>query len=89
MFVANLRPVHPFEAFMTSVSRARQHILIKEEMATGIEDITVMLDETKKLRVYDLKGQLIISDTDTSIDKIRRSLPAGVYIINGKKLIIK
>ena len=88
-FIVNLRPVHPFEAYMTSVSGARKYISINEDMTTGIEDISVMLDDTKGQRVYDLKGQLIISDTDRSIDEIRKSLPAGVYIVNGKKLIIK
>lgn len=89
-FVVNLRPVHPFEAYMTSTSKTRSTISINGDMATGIEDITqVLIDENKGLRIYNLKGQLIKVEQDKSLEEVRRSLPAGVYIVNGKKLIIK
>lgn len=88
-FVVNLRPVHPFEAYMTSTSKTRSTISINGDMATGIEDMSVLMDESKGLRIYNLKGQLIKVEQDKSIDEVRRSLPAGVYIVNGKKLIIK
>jgi len=88
-FVVNLRPVHPFEAYMTSTSKTRSTISINGDMATGIEDMSVLMDESMGLRIYNLKGQLIKVEQDKSLDDVRRSLPAGVYIINGKKLIIK
>lgn len=88
-FVVNLRPVHPFEAYMTSTSKTRSTISINGDMATGIEDMSVLMDESMGLRIYNLKGQLIKVEQDKSLDEVRRSLPAGVYIINGKKLIIK
>jgi len=88
-FVVNLRPVHPFEAYMISKSKTRSTISINGDMATGIEDISVLMDESKGLRIYNLKGQLIKVEQDKSLDEVRRSLPAGVYIVNGKKLIIK
>ena len=58
-------------------------------MTTGIEDMSVMMDESKGLRIYNLKGQLIKVEQDKGIDDVKNSLPAGVYIVNGKKLIIK
>ena len=88
-FVVNLRPVHPFEAYMTSTSKTRSTISINGDMATGIEDISVLMDEIKGLRIYNLKGQLIKVEQDKNLDEVRRCLPAGVYIVNGKKLIIK
>ena len=88
-FVVNLRAVHPFEAYMTSTSKTRSTISINGDMATGIEDMSVLIDESKGLRIYNLKGQLIKVEQDKSLEEVRRSLPAGVYIVNGKKLIIK
>jgi len=88
-FVVNLRLVHPFEAYMTSTSKTRSTISINGDMATGIEDMSVLIDESKGLRIYNLKGQLIKVEQDKSLEEVRRSLPAGVYIVNGKKLIIK
>ena len=89
MFVANLRPVHPFEAYMTTASSARRYISINDDMTTGIEEISVLMDESKGLRIYNLKGQLIKTEHGESIDEVGRLLPAGVYVVNGRKLIIK
>lgn len=89
MFVANLRPVHPFEAYMTTASLARRYISINDDMTTGIEEISVLMDESKGLRIYNLKGQLIKTEHGESIDEVGRLLPAGVYVVNGRKLIIK
>ena len=87
-FVANLRAVRPFEAYMTSTSAART-IAVGEDMTTGIEEISALLDEGKGIRIYNLKGQLIRVEAGQSLEDIRKALPAGVYIIKGKKLIIK
>ena len=89
IFVANLRTVHPFEAYMTSSSKSRSTISVNGDMTTGIEDMAVLMDEIKGLRIYNLKGQLIKVEQDKDIDDVKNSLPAGVYIVNGKKLIIK
>ena len=89
IFIANLRTVHPFEAYMTSSSKSRSTISINGDMTTGIEDMAVLMDESKGLRIYNLKGQLIKVEQDKGIDDVKNSLPAGVYIVNGKKLIIK
>ena len=88
-FISGLRAVRPFEAYMTSSSSAVRSIAISEDMLTGIEDITVLIDETKDVRVYNLKGQLVIAETGQSLDEVKNRLPDGVYIVNGKKLIIK
>ena len=88
-FLIGLRVVHPFEAYMTSVSQARSYIAIDEDMTTGIGDITEILADEKIVRVYNLNGQLIMSEDNMSVDEIKSLLSAGVYIVNGKKLIIK
>lgn len=60
-----------------------------EEYATGIEElITKEFGEdaivvTKSTKVYDLNGRMIAAGKDIN------SLPAGIYIVNGKKYIVK
>ena len=88
-FVANLRPVRPFEAYMISSSNAARSIAISDDMTTGIKDITVLIDENMCVRVYNMKGQLVIAEMNQSLEDVKKRLPAGVYIVNGKKLIIK
>lgn len=88
-FFIGLRAVHPFEAYMTSASQTRSYIAIDDDMTTGIGDITEILIDEKTVRVYNLNGQLIMSEENKSIDEIQSLLSAGVYIVNGKKLVIK
>ena len=88
-FILGLRAVHPFEAYMTSSSSAARTIAISENMATGVEEIAALIDENKGIRIYNLKGQLVIAEMGQGLDEIKKKLPAGVYIVNGKKLIIK
>lgn len=88
-FVVNLRPVHPFEAYMISSSNAARSIAILDGMTTGIENVIALIDENKGTRVYNMKGQLVIAEMNQSLEDVKKRLPAGVYIVNGKKLIIK
>ena len=87
-FVLNLRKVHPFEAYMTSTSKARQTITIQDNLTTEIREVAEIWDD-KILRVYNLSGQLLMVEENKSLDEIKQLLSAGVYIINGKKIIIK
>lgn len=87
-FERNLRPVHPFEAYMTSTSSTRS-IGIGEGMATGIIELISALSDEGVLRIYNLNGQLVKIEEGRSLDEVMKSLPAGVYVVNGKKVIIK
>ena len=88
-FILGLRAVRPFEAYMMSSSSAARSIAISGDMPTGIENIALLIDESKGIRVYNLNGQLVIAEVGQSLDEVKKRLPAGVYIINGKKQIIK
>ena len=88
-FISGLRAVRPFEAYMTSSSSAVRSIAISGDMTTGIENIAILIDESKGIRVYNLKGQLVIAEIGQSLDEVKKKLPAGVYVVNGQKLIIK
>ena len=87
-FERNLRPVHPFEAYMTSTSSTRS-IGIDEGMMTGIIELTSALSDEGVLRIYNLNGQLIKIEEGRSMEEAMKNLPAGVYIVNGKKMIIR
>lgn len=87
-FVLNLRKLHPFEAYMTSTSKARQTIAIQDNLTTGIRDVAEIWDD-KIIRVYNLSGQLLMIEENKSLKEIKQMLSAGVYIVNGKKLIVR
>ena len=86
-FIKGLRSVRPFEAYMTSSSNSTRSIPISDNMTTGIEKSITSDIETEMNRIYNLQGQQI--NVDKSYKETMRDLPAGVYIVNGKKLIIK
>lgn len=85
----NPRIIRPFEAYMTSASQTRSYIAIGDDMTTSIGDVTEILADEKIVRVYNLNGQLIMAEYNKSMDEIKALLSAGVYIVNGKLLIIK
>ena len=90
-FVSGLRKVSPFEAYMTtSDSNAKRAFLIDFSETTGIDEVptTDMKDGTHK--IYNLNGQLVKqTNSQQELDETLKQLPAGVYVVNGKKTIIK
>ena len=86
-FVKGLRAVYPFEAYMTTTSNTRS-IGVLDGMTTGIKSVKSMIDETSEgVRVYDLRGVLVKSCASKA--DIRNGLKPGVYVVEGKKMIIK
>ena len=86
-FVKGLRKVYPFEAYMTTSSNTRS-ISVLEDITTAIKEVRNMVDERAQVfRVYDLRGVLVKSGA--SMEEIKSGLKAGVYMVHGKKMIIK
>ena len=83
------RVIHPFEAYMATISQTRGCIAIDEDFTMDIDFITEALAEEKSLRVYNLNGQLVRATEGKSLDEVKKNLPAGIYIVNGKKIIIR
>ncbi len=83
-FVLNLRKIHPFEAYMTTSTRGTRSIDISEGM--GVIDNN---NDEERISVYNMKGMMMKTNTGYSMEEIRRSLPAGVYIINKRKVLVK
>jgi len=87
-FVAAKRDASPFEAYMTTTNNARTSFGIFEDTSTEIRDIEELID-AKRVNVYNLNGQKRKTAGDESIDELKRRLPAGVYIMNGQKVIVR
>ena len=84
-FVKGLRPAYPFEAYMTTTSNTRS-IGVLDGMTTGIRDIRDVRD-VRDIMVYDMRGMLVKSSA--SMAEVRNGLKPGVYVVQGKKMIIK
>ena len=85
-FVKGLRKVHPFEAYMTTTSNTRS-IGVLEGMTTGIQKVNSMMDDQSRgIRVYDLRGVLVKSSA--SMEEAKSGLKAGIYVVQGKKVIV-
>ena len=85
-FVRGLRAVHPFEAYMTTTDNTRS-IDVMDGMTTAIRGIQMVKDESSTIKVYDTRGVLL--KFASNMDDVRNGLKSGVYIVNGKKIIIK
>ena len=89
-FISNLREVRPFEAYSVHSGSRSRTIPVSSlggGNATGINDLMLKnggesLDGVVK--VYSLSGALI---KQGKRDEVLRSLPKGLYIIDGKKII--
>ena len=87
IFINNLRTVAPFEAVMTTNSASSRIITLDFDDATGIETLPTVYSGI--YRVYNLNGQLLIqADNTEELNRLMSKLPAGVYVVNGKKMII-
>jgi acyl-CoA-binding protein len=67
---------------MTTENNARAAISIFDDDATEVQGVKMLLDQRKIKGVYNLNGQKLDGDND-------RKLPAGIYIIDGQKVMVK
>ena len=81
VFVSNLRPVHPFEAYMTYEGTAAAPLLIPvfgDNEETGIRDV-LLRKTTSHASWYTLDGRKLQGHPTQK----------GLYIINGQKVVIR
>ena len=76
-FVLNMRPIHPFEAFMTTENNARAFIPIFEDGLPTDISLLLMNKDSNPSKLYNLNGQQV------------EHPKKGVYIVNGKKVVVK
>lgn len=86
-FIKGHRKVYPFEAYMTTTSNTRS-IGVLDDLTTAIKMIQSMVDEKSlDIRVYDISGVLV--KRAASMKEVKSGLKAGVYVVQGKKMIIQ
>ena len=88
-FVLNMRQIHPFEAYMTTTSQGRYYIDIFD---TNSMHNAQFIMHNEATAIYDLQGRKVNSqctmhNSQFTIDNSQ--LRRGVYVVNGKKLIVK
>ena len=66
-------------------SGAKELSIIIDGETTGIGDVTNEANDGKNGPVYDLQGRRVAD----RLDDARHQLPAGVYIVGGRKVIVK
>ena len=91
IFVLNSgRAVRPFEAYVISRARSRAYISVgslggeTDDEATAITERTI--DDSDMVKVYNLSGVLVKQSTK---DDALKGLAKGVYIVNGKRVMVK
>ena len=88
IFINNLREIYPFEAYMTTSSSGARTLTVDfEDNATAIEVIPTISHVVDDVKVYSLNGTLLIQTDCETLPKQWEILPAGVYIVNGKKIV--
>jgi hypothetical protein len=82
-FIANLRDIRPFEAYIyISDSSTRDVIEINlDEPSSEISDIMHSTVEGHKVLIHSLSGLQVVSTTLRDFDKVWSNLPRGVYIV--------
>ena len=86
-FIANLRDVRPFEAYISNSSTRGIIEISFDDGATDMLDILLPTDENQELTIHTLSGQQVTRTSQRDFDAVWQQLPKGVYIINGKKWI--
>ena len=91
IFVLNSgRAVRPFEAYVISRARSRAYISVgslsgeTDDEATAIKERTI--DDSDMVKVYNLSGVLVKQSTK---EDALKGLAKGVYIVNGKRVMVK
>ena len=93
VFVPGLRDVKPFEAYTTNDAASASRLLAISELSdstTGIYDVLYhgyrLSDLNAEVKVYNMSGNLVISGKRSEVMK---RLSKGVYIVNGKKIVVE
>ena len=79
---ATVPAYHAYIICPPQASGAKQLSVVLDGETTGIGDVT---NEAKNGPVYDLQGRRVAD----RLDDARHRLPAGVYIVGGRKVVVK
>ena len=82
---ATVPAYHAYIICPPQASGAKQLSVVLDGETTGIGDVTNEATDGKNGPVYDLQGRRVAD----RLDDARHQLPAGVYIVGGRKIIVK
>ncbi len=92
VFISNSRKVYPFECYIwkNATNTRAIDIVFPDGETTGIEYLIGISDSSHDMdvKIYNLSGQLVKVSKSQSVEEAIRDLPSGLYIVNGKKMII-
>ena len=83
---ATVPAYHAYIICPPQASGAKQLSVVLDGETTGIGDVTNEATDGKNGPVYDLQGRRVADRLD---DVTRHQLPAGVYIVGGRKVVVK
>ena len=82
---ATVPAYHAYIICPPQASGAKQLSVVLDGETTGIGDVTNEATDGKNGPVYDLQGRRVAD----RLDDARHRLPAGIYIVGGRKVIVK
>lgn len=90
-FICDYRTIYPFEGrfYKSSASTRSLSIAFAEEHATSIEKLLFNNTNGGKYNIYDIKGILVRSVEGKCFEEAIRGLASGLYLVNGKKVIVR
>ena len=92
VFIKNLRNVKPFEGYIYSATSNALMFAISpfdNDETTGILEMRNDASREGETVVFDMKGLLIVREQTDNVGQVLSRLPDGIYIVNGKKMIVK
>ena len=82
--------IFPFGARMEKTSSARSlDIVFADNDLTGIQELFMKDAGNEQVKVYNMSGQVVGVYSRSALSDPNTVLPAGVYVINGKKVMVK
>ena len=93
VFLSFSREIYPFEGYLSKVSSGSRSIEIPfadSNNTTGIEDLLLEkeINPNRIVEIFNLSGQCLKKTVQHEVDKVMEQMPAGIYIVNGKKRVI-
>ena len=103
VYLGSTATIEPFRAYFTSEAEPVEHLIlyvasyIDVPTITGISNLPIEdnsgegnldgTDANNLVKVYSITGSLVKTEKGAHIADVLRTLPKGIYIINGKKYL--
>ena len=92
VFISNYRQAYPFEGIFSTYNNAGSRYMdipFAEGDVTKVGEIQNVNDEIHSFKICNIDGSTYSYVNATTPEKALRLMPKGVYIVNGKKVVVK